>query len=195
MDEQEEEENEGNRSAAVQQSIHLPLLFPGGETPSRGGDARSKGRGGSGGGELSIFLIVSLALSLSLWLLASVSLSRCLSLSRGARWSVATRSGAEAEAGLTGLSTLSRCLRNYPHPPSEVTKGFQGRGSEGGKGWSVCVCVCVCVGGGILIFRYLSVTVVLREWVKHKWRREEGRKEGRKEGTREGRGRGKRRTV
>ena len=96
---------------------------------------------------------------------------------------MATRSGAEAEAGLTGLSTLSRCLRNYPHPPSEVTKGFQGRGSEGGKGWSVCVCVCVCVcwGGGILIFRYLFVTVVLREWVKHKWRREEGRKEGGRE--------------
>ena len=46
----------------------------------------------------------------------------------------------------------------------------------------MCVCVCVCVGGGILIFRYLSVTVVLREWVKHKWRREEGRKEGRNEG-------------
>lgn len=43
MDEQEEEENEGNRSAAVQQSIHLPLLFPGGKPLHEEGMLEARG--------------------------------------------------------------------------------------------------------------------------------------------------------
>lgn len=97
------------QQSAAQHSISLPLLFPGGKPLPE--DAMLQwGREGE-----------------QWWRWTPYFLS--LILSFRAPWSVLTRRGAEADAGLTGLSTPSRCLRTYPHPLSEVTQGFEGKGS------------------------------------------------------------------
>ena len=108
-------------------SVNLPSPpFTRGETPSRRGGAGSREGGREGRG---IVVAVNSAIFLIFFFFP------CLSLlpSRRAPWSVSTRSGAEAVAGLTGLSTLSRCLRSYP-PTVWGDSGLPQKRRWGGEG-------------------------------------------------------------
>lgn len=132
VDEEDEEKNEwawGSQrlqQSAAQHSIYLPLLFPGGKPLAKETMLEAK----RWRREREQWW----------WWTQHIPYSLSLILSFRASWSVLTRRPAEADAGLTGLSTPSRCLRTYPHPPSEVTQGFEGTGIVCGRGQGVGIC-------------------------------------------------------